>query len=148
MLKVIFIIVLKLYQKFDFNLCRNEISTYISTWFKLEMVTQKVLVSQSELDISLFRCLIVTWILYKALCKLKNKVSQIAVIDMERVKSPYVHWSKAEYKVSRFVVKSIFGVSIIVFDSKALAKRVSNFMLVQSDVHMSIRNQSCLESGH
>ena len=49
---------------------------------------------------------------------------------MERVKSPYVHWSKVEFKVSRFVAKSIFGVSIIVFDSKALAKRVSNFMLV------------------
>lgn len=60
---------------------------------------------------------------------------------MERVKSPYVHWSKVEHKVSRFVAKSIFGVSIIVFDSKALAKRVSNFMLVQPDVHMSIRNQ-------
>ena len=56
--------------------------------------------------------------------------------------------NNVEYKVSRFVVNSIFGISIIVFDCKALAKRVSNFMLVQPDVHMSIRNQSCLESGH
>lgn len=147
MLKVIFIIVLKLYQKFDFNLCRNEISTYISTRFKLEMVTQKVLVSQSELDISLFSCLIVTWILYKALCKLKIKLARLQWLIWKEW-SHLMFTNNVEYKVSRFVVKSIFGVSIIVFDSKALAKRVSNFMLVQSDVHMSIRNQSCLESGH
>lgn len=147
MLKVIFIIVLKLNQKFDFNLCRNEISTYISTWFKLEMVTQKVLVSQSELDISLFRCLIVTWILYKALCKLKIKLARLQWLIWKEW-SHLMFTNNVEYKVSRFVVKSIFGISIIVFDSKALAKRVSNFMLVQPDVHMSIRNQSCLESGH
>lgn len=147
MLKVIFIIVLKLNQKFDFNLCRNEISTYISTWFKLEMVTQKVLVSQSELDISLFRCLIVTWILYKALCKLKIKLARLQWLIWKDW-SHLMFTNNVEYKVSRFVVKSIFGISIIVFDSKALAKRVSNFMLVQPDVHMSIRNQSCLESGH
>ena len=147
MLKVIFIIVLKLYQKFDFSLCRNEISTYISTRFKLEMVTQKVLVSQSELDISLFRCLIVTWILYKALCKLKIKLARLQWLIWKEW-SHLMFTNNVEYKVSRFVVKSIFGVSIIVFDSKALAKRVSNFMLVQPDVHMSIRNQSCLESGH
>lgn len=147
MLKVIFIIVLKLNQKFDFNLCRNEISTYISTWFKLEMVTQKVLVSQSELDISLFRCLIVTWILYKALCKLKIKLARLQWLIWKEW-SHLMFINNVEYKVSRFVVKSIFGISIIVFDSKALAKRVSNFMLVQPDVHMSIRNQSCLESGH
>lgn len=147
MLKVIFIIVLKLNQKFDFNLCRNEISTYISTWFKLEMVTQKVLVSQSELDISLFRCLIVTWILYKALCKLKIKLARLQWLIWKEW-SHLMFTNNVEYKVSRFVVNSIFGISIIVFDSKALAKRVSNFMLVQPDVHMSIRNQSCLESGH
>ena len=147
MLKVIFIIVLKLNQKFDFNLCRNEISTYISTWFKLEMVTQKVLVSQSELDISLFRCLIVTWILYKALCKLKIKLARLQWLIWKEW-SHLMFTNNVEYKVSRFVVKSIFGISIIVFDSKALAKRVSNLMLVQPDVHMSIRNQSCLESGH
>ena len=147
MLKVIFIIVLKLNQKFDFNLFRNEISTYISTWFKLEMVTQKVLVSQSELDISLFRCLIVTWILYKALCKLKIKLARLQWLIWKEW-SHLMFTNNVEYKVSRFVVKSIFGISIIVFDSKALAKRVSNFMLVQPDVHMSIRNQSCLESGH
>lgn len=147
MLKVIFIIVLKLNQKFDFNLCRNEISTYISTWFKLEMVTQKVLVSQSELDISLFRCLIVTWILYKALCKLKIKLARLQWLIWKEW-SHLMFTNNVEYKVSRFVVNSIFGISIIVFDSKALAKRVCNFMLVQPDVHMSIRNQSCLESGH
>lgn len=147
MLKVIFIIVLKLNQKFDFNLCRNEISTYISTRFKLEMVTQKVLVSQSELDISLFRCLIVTWILYKALCKLKIKLARLQWLIWKEW-SHLMFTNNVEYKVSRFVVKSIFGISIIVFDSKALAKRVSNLMLVQPDVHMSIRNQSCLESGH
>ena len=147
MLKVIFIIVLKLHQKFDFNLCRNKISTYISTRFKLEMVTQKVLVSQSELDISLFRCLIVTWILYKALCKLKIKLARLQWLIWKEW-SHLMFTNNVEYKVSRFVVKSIFGISIIVFDSKALAKRVSNFMLVQPDVHMSIRNQSCLESGH
>lgn len=147
MLKVIFIIVLKLNQKFDFNLFRNEISTYISTWFKLEMVTQKVLVSQSELDISLFRCLIVTWILYKALCKLKIKLARLQWLIWKEW-SHLMFTNNVEYKVSRFVVKSIFGISIIVFDSKALAKRVCNFMLVQPDVHMSIRNQSCLESGH
>ena len=147
MLKVIFIIVLKLNQKFDFNLCRNEISTYISTWFKLEMVTQKVLVSQSELDISLFRCLIVTWILYKALCKLKIKLARLQWLIWKEW-SHLMFTNNVEYKVSRFVVKSIFGISIIVFDSKALAKRVCNFMLVQPDVHMSIRTQSCLESGH
>ena len=147
MLKVIFIIVLKLNQKFDFNLCRNEISTYISTRFKLEMVTQKVLVSQSELDISLFRCLIVTWILYKALCKLKIKLARLQWLIWKEW-SHLMFTNNVEYKVSRFVVNSIFGISIIVFDSKALAKRVSNFMLVQPDVHMSIRNQSCLESGH
>ena len=139
MLKVIFIIVL--------NLCRNEISTYISTRFKLEMVTQKVLVSQSELDISLFRCLIVTWILYKALCKLKIKLARLQWLIWKEW-SHLMFTNNVEYKVSRFVVKSIFGISIIVFDSKALAKRVSNLMLVQPDVHMSIRNQSCLESGH
>ena len=147
MLKVIFIIVLKLNQKFDFNLCRNEISTYISTRFKLEMVTQKVLVSQSELDISLFRCLIVTWILYKALCKLKIKLARLQWLIWKEW-SHLMFINNVEYKVSRFVVKSIFGISIIVFDSKALAKRVSNLMLVQPDVHMYIRNQSCLESGH
>ena len=147
MLKVIFIIVLKLNQKFDFNLCRNEISTYISTRFKLEMVTQKVLVSQSELDISLFRCLIVTWILYKALCKLKIMLARLQWLIWKEW-SHLMFTNNVEYKVSRFVVKSIFGISIIVFDSKALAKRVSNLMLVQPDVHMSIRNQSCLESGH
>ena len=147
MLKLIFIIVLKLNQKFDFNLCRNEISTYISTRFKLEMVTQKVLVSQSELHISLFRCLIVTWILYKALSKLKIKLARLQWLIWKEW-SHLMFTNNVEYKVSRFVVKSIFGISIIVFDSKALAKRVSNLMLVQPDVHMSIRNQSCLESGH